>query len=321
MLIALSLLLACPAPQDAVVEARTLVIYEVGDLCRWADPEEEEPAAAELSIEAPLVEEQDGVRLMDAHRFAELLAAHLEPAFVEGADQLVPLEGGNLVALLQPAQHRWLETALTRHRDDRINLLYDAVILTGPAEAFEALELSRTAGWPTLEPEVAERAAMIEQIERLKQSEGIEERNHLKLVAMERQDAVLLVGNTTAYVKDYEVVEVEPSGMRIADPKIGTLHEGLRLKVNGAQFRSGRIAVDLDFLAREVERPIPTFETTLPGTTEAVTLALPSTSQIAFRDALDLPEAHGALYLLQGTTEGDWMAIYLFATILGSDVE
>ncbi|MBC8328897.1 MAG: hypothetical protein H8E31_09140 [Planctomycetes bacterium] len=308
------LLLALPAAplQLPAAQERDLVIYQVADLCEWREAAEPPEHEKEFSLEGPPEDLDGSARLVDAERFAELLREWMEPAFEAGKDQLIPLEGGNLVALLRPAQHRWLEALLERQRSSRLNLLFDVVVLTGPEHAFEERELSRTSGGPSLSPEVASKEVLTQRLEQLRAAPDFEERNHLRLVTFERQRASMAVAKSISYVKDYELVTVEPSGASLADPIIGVLKEGLWLKLNGMELTPGSISLELDFLAREVERPIPTFSTTLAGTQDPVTLALPSLMQVGFRSCMTMPEASGALFVLNGTTEGEWMAIFLF---------
>lgn len=82
-------------------------------------------------------------------------------------------------------------------------------------------------------------------------------------------------GRELPYVKDYDL-QVGRGGF-VLEPEIGRVRDGIEVRVAVAPAAEGDgCELALGVVDRKVELPIPTFDTTLPGSTMKVTLQLPT---------------------------------------------
>jgi type II secretory pathway component GspD/PulD (secretin) len=103
--------------------------------------------------------------------------------------------------------------------------------------------------------------------------------------------------NQTAYVRDFDV-EVAQAAF-IADPKVDVIQDGIVLDVKPIiQHDRKYIILELNPTVAELVRPIPTFTTSLAGSTLPVTLQLPNLTVTNFSTTARVPD--GGTVLLGG---------------------
>ena len=95
--------------------------------------------------------------------------------------------------------------------------------------------------------------------------------------------------NQTAYVRDFDV-EVAQAAF-IADPKVDVIQDGIVLDVSP-------VILNLNPTVAELQRPIPTFTTSLAGSTLPVTVQLPNLTVTNFSTTVKVPD--GGTVLLGG---------------------
>ncbi len=117
------------------------------------------------------------------------------------------------------------------------------------------------------------------------------------LSVLNRERGHVAVINQTAYVRDFDV-EVAQAAF-IADPKIDVIQDGIVLDVQPVIQHDRRyIVLNLNPTVSELQRPIPTFTTSLAGSTLPVTLQLPNITVTNFSTTAKVPD--GGTVLLGG---------------------
>ena len=103
--------------------------------------------------------------------------------------------------------------------------------------------------------------------------------------------------NQTAYVRDFDV-EVAQAAF-IADPKVDVIQDGIVLDVQPVILNDRKyILLNLNPTVAELQRPIPTFTTSLAGSTLPVTVQLPNLTVTNFSTTVKVPD--GGTVLLGG---------------------
>jgi type II secretory pathway component GspD/PulD (secretin) len=103
--------------------------------------------------------------------------------------------------------------------------------------------------------------------------------------------------NQTAYVRDFDV-EVAQAAF-IADPKVDVIQDGIVLDVQPIILNDRKyIILNLNPTVAELQRPIPTFTTSLAGSTLPVTVQLPNLTVTNFSTTVKVPD--GGTVLLGG---------------------
>jgi type II secretory pathway component GspD/PulD (secretin) len=103
--------------------------------------------------------------------------------------------------------------------------------------------------------------------------------------------------NQTAYVRDFDV-EVAQAAF-IADPKVDVIQDGIVLDVSPTILYDRKyIILNLNPTVAELQRPIPTFTTSLAGSTLPVTVQLPNLTVTNFSTTVKVPD--GGTVLLGG---------------------
>jgi type II secretory pathway component GspD/PulD (secretin) len=135
---------------------------------------------------------------------------------------------------------------------------------------------------------------------------AVEKRSDVQLVngqqlsVVNAQRAHVAVMNQTSYVKDYEVEVAQASF--IADPKVDVIQDGLILDVRPViSYDRKRITLNLQPTVAELQLPIPTFTTSLAGSTLPVTLQLPTMTVRQFATTVTVPD--GGSVLIGGLRE------------------
>ncbi|MCA8974354.1 MAG: hypothetical protein KDC98_06510 [Planctomycetes bacterium] len=167
-------------------------------------------------------------------------------------------------------------------------------------ENYFASDLSRvlsssgglTAGWTFIDD--TQLNIILKAVEK---HQDIEMVNSQILSVLNRERGHVAVINQTAYVRDFDV-EVAQAAF-IADPKVDVIQDGIVLDVQPViQHDRKYIILNLNPTVAELTRPIPTFTTSLAGSTLPVTLQLPNLTVTNFTTTAKVPD--GGTVLLGG---------------------
>jgi type II secretory pathway component GspD/PulD (secretin) len=131
----------------------------------------------------------------------------------------------------------------------------------------------------------------------VEKQQDVEVVNSQILSVTNNQRGHVAVINQTTYVRDFDV-EVAQAAF-IADPKIDIIQDGIVLDVEPTiQHDRKYIILNLNPTVSELTRPIPTFTTSLAGSTLPVTLQLPRLTVTNFSTTVKVPD--GGTVLLGG---------------------
>ncbi|MEQ1633001.1 MAG: hypothetical protein ABL997_11560 [Planctomycetota bacterium] len=121
--------------------------------------------------------------------------------------------------------------------------------------------------------------------------------NSQYLSVLDKERGHVAVINQTAYVRDFDVEVAQASF--IADPKVDVIQDGIVLDVRPVIQQDRKyIILNLNPTIAELSRPIPTFTTSLAGSTLPVTLQLPNLRVTSFATTARVPD--GGTVLLGG---------------------
>lgn len=131
----------------------------------------------------------------------------------------------------------------------------------------------------------------------IEKQEDAEVVNSQILTVLNNERGHVAVINQTAYVRDFDVEVAQASF--IADPKVDVIQDGIVLDVQPViQHDRKYIILQLQPTVAELQRPIPTFTTSLAGSTLPVTLQLPNLTVTSFATTAKVPD--GGTVLLGG---------------------
>lgn len=134
-------------------------------------------------------------------------------------------------------------------------------------------------------------------LQAIEKQENAEVMNSQLLTVMNNERGHVAVINQTAYVRDFDVEVAQASF--IADPKVDVIQDGIVLDVQPIIQQDRKyIIMQLQPTVAELTRPIPTFTTSLAGSTLPVTLQLPNLTVTNFSTTVKLPD--GGTVLLGG---------------------
>lgn len=149
-----------------------------------------------------------------------------------------------------------------------------------------------TAGWTLIDD--TQLNLILRAVEKKQDAEVM---NSQILSVLNRERGHVAVINQTAYVRDFDV-EVAQAAF-IADPKIDVIQDGIVLDVKPViQHDRKYITLSLNPTVAELQRPIPTFTTSLAGSTLPVTLQLPNLTVTNFSTTAKVPD--GGTVLIGG---------------------
>lgn len=124
--------------------------------------------------------------------------------------------------------------------------------------------------------------------------------NSQRITVINNERANVAVLNQTSYVRDFDV-EVAQAAF-IADPKVDVIQDGVVLDVKPViAYDRKHVMLQLQPTVAELQRPIPTFTTSLAGSTLPVTLQLPTINVKTFATTATVPD--GGSVLLGGLRE------------------
>ena len=131
----------------------------------------------------------------------------------------------------------------------------------------------------------------------VEKQEDAEVVNSQYLSVLDKERGHVAVINQTAYVRDFDVEVAQASF--IADPKVDVIQDGIVLDVQPVIQQDRKyIILNLNPTIAELSRPIPTFTTSLAGSTLPVTLQLPNLRVTSFTTTVRVPD--GGTVLLGG---------------------
>jgi general secretion pathway protein D len=149
-----------------------------------------------------------------------------------------------------------------------------------------------TAGWTLLDD--VQLNMILRAVEKRQDGEVV---NSQVLSIVDTAKGNVAVINQTAYVRDFDV-EVAQAAF-IADPKVDVIQDGLVLEVRPTILNDRKyLLLELNPTVAELQRPIPTFTTSLAGSTLPVTIQLPNLTVTNFATTARVPD--GGTVLLGG---------------------
>ncbi|MBX3461759.1 MAG: hypothetical protein KF830_01195 [Planctomycetes bacterium] len=149
-----------------------------------------------------------------------------------------------------------------------------------------------TAGWTLIDD--TQLNMILRAVEKRQDAEIM---NSQILSVLNRERGHVAVINQTAYVRDFDV-EVAQAAF-IADPKVDVIQDGIVLDVTPVIHHDRKyITLNLNPTVAELQRPIPTFTTSLAGSTLPVTLQLPNLTVTNFATTAKVPD--GGTVLIGG---------------------
>jgi general secretion pathway protein D len=149
-----------------------------------------------------------------------------------------------------------------------------------------------TASWTLIDD--TEFQMILRAVEKSEDSEVV---NSQILSVLDRERGHVAVINQTAYVRDFDVEVAQASF--IADPKVDVIQDGMVLDVQPVIQQDRKyIILNLNPTVAILQRPIPTFTTSLAGSTLPVTLQLPNLTVTSFATTARVPD--GGTVLLGG---------------------
>ncbi|MCR9244789.1 MAG: hypothetical protein NXI31_07140 [bacterium] len=299
-------------------DGRVAQIYDVGDLvhrlARDRAPRFEPPRFGIPSADKQLE------TTIGAGAIARLLRAFVKPG-LRGNEEINPVGERWVVALGRPEQQAWIGRFLAAARGERTQpVLVSYECLTLPEVTFlqrikPALTPPPKAADPRTPPEAAKEkpteadpeppyltqilapgAATRRFLTAMHDLDGVKKVTSQQVHVHPLQVAHMSTINQTAYVKDFDL-EVAKNAF-VADPVVDVIQDGIVMQAAVAPLENGLLGLSLDASVAELQRPIPEFETTLPGTTMKVKLQLPSLQARQVEAAVELQPGHLVLLAL-----------------------
>lgn len=149
-----------------------------------------------------------------------------------------------------------------------------------------------TAGWTYIND--IQFSMILRAIEKQEDAEVV---NSQILTVVNNERGHVAVINQTAYIRDFDVEVAQASF--IADPKVDVIQDGIVLDVQPIIKHDRKyITMQLQPTVAELQRPIPTFTTSLAGNTQPVTLQMPILTVTSFATTVTVPD--GGTVLLGG---------------------
>ena len=149
-----------------------------------------------------------------------------------------------------------------------------------------------TAGWTLIDD--TQLNLILRAVEKRQNGEVV---NSQILSVVNRGRGHVAVINQTAYVRDFDVEVAQASF--IADPKVDVIQDGIVLDVQPTIMNDRKyVQLNLNPTVAELQRPIPTFTTSLAGSTLPVTVQLPNLTVTNFSTTVRVPD--GGTVLLGG---------------------
>ncbi|HEX5051161.1 MAG TPA: hypothetical protein VFZ65_05280 [Planctomycetota bacterium] len=284
---------------------RVAKIYEVGDLVDKSPPG---PDLHFTGTELKQAGDRDTMQWTETEgpaprpgAIVRLLQAFVKPPLAAN-EEIRALGERWIVVLARPEQHAWIERFLqaTRGSDAQTFQLecsyYSAPELVFLRDIRDALVPKGGTGNGADEPEAAppkfvsqvlapgpNTDAFLKALPALKevttgQGQG--------LVVWPLTTGHVAVVNQTAYVRDFDV-EVAQAAF-IANPIIDVVQDGITIEASVAPLADSKLGLSIEVRVADLIKPIPTFTTSLGGSTVPVTIQLPNVQSTQLEAAFEL---------------------------------
>lgn len=283
MKIALALLLCAPFPQDVEegfvplvapevssreaiepeVTGNVLEIYDVGDLVGLSKLQEIERIIEESRETRPeakavmkLLKQRDHLAQAvetGSAGMIEVVSAYMLPPFEEGETQVRMAGAGSLVVYASEAQQAWLKRFLEQQRTRPGMVLLESFVMHAETGTFarlgivgDTMPVATKEEWQRLLAQAKKAGGDVLMVPSI--TAGMRQRTELR--ALEE----------IAYVQDWEFVTVQPGDLRIADPVIGVLQDGVRCDLRVTPLEHDRFGLELHVSHSSLTQPIPTLD-------------------------------------------------------------
>ena len=263
--------------EDVTVEVR---LYDVRDLAK-RDGVEKRPAGPNLVLRNPEGEIESADFAFDRETvvkdLANVIRAFVEPP-LDDEESVLAVGASHIVVSGRSAQHRWVETFLNRHRQGpppTVDLEVELFMV--PKARLGEIGLAKG----TRIVEDGQEEALLTAL----RGDGIDRMSAPRIALRAFSHVSMSSLTQTSYIKDFEVetIEIDGKKQQIADPVIDVVRDGIVLEGTSGELEDGLLGVDLGITLMQLERPIPTFSTTLGVGTQPVTIQLPQVSKVEAR--------------------------------------
>ena len=160
-------------------------------------------------------------------------------------------------------------------------------------------------------PEVARTYAMLPDADTmadllvsLTKEKGVEIIQAPKMVTLPLTSSSLFVGNSTSYVKDFEI-EVAKDGSVVVDPVIDVIRDGFAFGCVASITENEAVGMDFSFTLADLKRPIPNFTTRLGDNGPPMTIQLPELTTIRLESRVELTRDQTAVFALLRAPKSD----------------
>ncbi|MDA1265772.1 MAG: hypothetical protein O2816_11890 [Planctomycetota bacterium] len=295
-----------PEAQSRPADDRTLVVYDIADLTGHDALREVDlthagganPNEAERLLQA--LQEREEARALVLKHAGDLrtaIAEYMQPELLQDAQTLRTLNGGALILLGSEQQHVWTRQFLDLQRKTNGLLDMQARLLTVPDGVLESMGIESSAKiYPSQE-------AFAPILEALLAKPGVEVVTTPRLMTFPRQRANVSVINQVAYVKDYDLVVVEPGAVEIVDPVIDVIQEGVTLDLWCVPIERGVFGLDAEMQVATLERPIPTSTLQIGNLRHEVSISLPHVTEVGVSSRMSLPDGAVAVLITPDPAE------------------
>lgn len=264
--------ITAPSAQDAVWRA-----YDISDLTGQDRADElrqalgrVQPAEVEKALAIFLGAQEAASTTAEA--IVQTIRVHGLPTF-QGNGAVRADVAGNLLVSGTPAHMAWVDSFLAIQREADRQIQIEAILYSVPIGAIDKLGIKRSSQQFAAAPLAKLKAGL----------QAIYDANVIfmpKVIVGPRQLATITVVEQIAYIKDYELLIVQPGDTEIADPVIGVVEDGVKFDLRAIPLGAGTYALDVNLMNSEVTMPMASFEVTLGSHTVPMTISLPEVRSV-----------------------------------------
>lgn len=300
---------------------RTARIYDVGDLLAKTQRTGTVTKFAPTDLKGKVTHRPPGTRGLEA--YVRLLRALAKPELQPG-DEILGVGTRWIAAAGSEAQHAWIADFLRSARTA------DAAAIHVQFTCYRTTEVEfQRAIAPALPPAtggedgphaytaVLERGPKTEEfLAALDAHKAIEVLMAPGLAIEPLTIGEMSTHTQTAYVRDFDIRTEK--GQIVCEPVVDVIEDGLTLDACVARLPGNRLGVSLGIAVADLQRPIPTAERTVPGTTQKVSLQLPQLRSTQLEGAFEMTS--GQHVVLAPLPQGGQRHLFVVKVIDG-DVE